>query len=263
MKPANYAVIRYIADPARNEPVNVGVVLWNEIGSRLKLDDQAIARVVRDNPHLSRDALLYLDDFLRRRLIADRSLTGSTDIGREIRQRSQFPVVVTEPLFTTVADETEDALDAELDSLLARVVRPPRRRGGPRPGTTSDLTKRWKPWLGTKLVQNHVFASSKTGVPRTVTFFANSGANVALDVLSLAINKADEIQQRADAEAYKAEDILAKNDIRFLVYCSLRRDEQYATVNEAAIRTLQTAGAEVTTTVEETATAVEAAIGVV
>ncbi len=263
MTPASYAVIRYVADPARNEPVNGGVVLWNEVGSRLKLDDQAIARVVRDNPHLSRDALRYLDDFLRRRLIARRPLDAPTDLGREMQKRSQFPVLFSAPLFTTVADATEDALDRELGSLLARVVRPRQRRGGARPGATSDLTRRWKPWLGSKLVQNHVFADSKTGVPRTVTFFANSGANVAVDVLSLAIKEAEEIQQRADAEAYKAEDILAKNDISFLVHCNLRLDEEYAAANDAALRTLRAAGAQVTTTVEETATAVESAIGVV
>ncbi len=262
MKPASYAVIRYIADPARNEPVNVGVVLWNELGSRLKVDDEAIARVVRDNPHLSRDALRYLDGFLRRRLDADRSDDGTADIAREIQTRSQFPVVFTAPLFTTVDGDTDAALDTELDSLLARIVRPPRRRGGRRTGTTSDLTKRWKPWLGTKLVRNHLFEDSKTGVPRTVSFFANSGANVAVDVLSLAINEAGEIQQRADAEAYKVEDVLARNDIRFLVHCDLRWDDQYSAVNDAAIKTLQAAGTEVTTTVEETASAVETAIGV-
>ena len=30
MKPAQYAVIRYIADPARNEPLNIGILAWSD-----------------------------------------------------------------------------------------------------------------------------------------------------------------------------------------------------------------------------------------
>lgn len=261
MRSAEYAVVRFVADPARNEPVNLGIVLWTERASRLKLDDDAIARVVRDNPHLSRDSLHYLDNFLRRRL-AMGDVGGTSEIARHIQNRSQFPVLITEPRFTTLSDDSEAAIDDELNALLARVVRPQSRRAGWRPGTARQLAQRWKPWLGAKVVQNYVFEQSKTGVPRMVSFFANSGADIAVDVLSLAIKDADDIQRRADAEAYKVVDVLAKHHVSFVVHCDMRGDDQYEDANAAALRTLSTSGARVTTTVEDTVAAVESAIGV-
>ncbi len=262
MRLAHYAVIRYVADPARNEPVNVGIVLWNDAGSRLRLDDEAVARVVRDNPHLSRDSLLYLNRFLSRRLAVNRPLNGTGPLEDRIQEGSQFPVFFTEARFTTVRDGSEDALDTELEGLLGRIVRPQRRGWSGRPGTAANLAKRWKPWLGKRLVRNHVFEDSRTGIPRVVSFYANSGADVAVDVLGLAVKEANEIQQRADAEAYKVEDILAVHDLRYLVHCDLYWEDRYASANAAAIRTLETAGARVLTSLEDTATQVEKAIGV-
>lgn len=71
MTPALYAVIRYIPDPARNEALNVGIVAWSEASCRLRIDDEAVARVVRENPHLEREALLYLEASLRDQLSTD------------------------------------------------------------------------------------------------------------------------------------------------------------------------------------------------
>jgi hypothetical protein len=78
-----------------------------------------------------------------------------------------------------------------------------------------------------------------------VHFFANSGANVALDAVSLAVKDAETIRLRADAEAYKVVDILEENEIRFLVYCEFHRDPELHQVNERARRILESAGAEV------------------
>ena len=60
MKTASYAVIRYVADPGRNEPLNVGVLVWDDAGFNVRIDDDAIARVVRDHPFLPRDGLRSL-----------------------------------------------------------------------------------------------------------------------------------------------------------------------------------------------------------
>ena len=52
MTPATYSVIRYIADPARNEPLNMGILAWNEIDIELKIHSEAVARIIRSHPHL-------------------------------------------------------------------------------------------------------------------------------------------------------------------------------------------------------------------
>ncbi len=258
MKTAHYAVVRYVADPARNEPVNVGIVLWSGYESRIKFEPDALARVVRQNPHLTGDSLLYLEPFLKSKLAGDKLHNGSFDFDQWDREVNLFPVIVSKPLFTSVGDTSEEALDDEVESLLSRIVRPPKRSGGSHRSPTKDLARRWKPFLTTKrLVQNHVFQESRTGNPRTVNFFANSGANVAVDIVGLAVQRADEIQQRADAEAYKIEDVRARHEVQFIVHCPVNWDEQYREVNEAAIRSIQSAGADVVTDIDEAAQRLE------
>lgn len=261
MKPAQYAVVRYVADPARNEPINVGMVVWNDVTSSLRLDPAALERVVRENPHLGKDSVLYLDPFLKEQFAAERPLQGPRTVEQRVREQRLFPVVFSEPRFTTVEDGSEGALEVALERLLARVVHPAKRRsGGRRPSVEDVLAKRWKPWLGKQVTRNHVFGSSRSGNPRKVDFFANSGANLAVDVLRLAIQKGDEIVQRADAEAFKIEDITALHQVQFIVHCELRGGDQYGSVNEVAIRSIESVGAVVVTEVDEVAERFEAAL---
>ncbi len=252
---AQYAVIRYIADPARKEPLNIGVVLWHDLGCRLQLDSDAITRVVRENPYLTADSLMYVEPFIRNRLALDRPVNGSVDLRGRVRGASQFPVVLSDPLMTMVIDESEGSLDEEVADLIARIVRPAKhRRGGVRAGAIQTLAKRWKPWIGHQIARDHLFGTTKSGNPRKVDFFANSGTNVAVDVLALAVKEAKDIQQRADAEAYKVEDVIHRhNDVRFLVHCDMKTSDSYHEANLAAIRSLTTAGATVFTDVEKTA----------
>jgi hypothetical protein len=49
---AQYSVIRYMADPARGERLNLGVLLWTEGAYRLAVDPSAAERVIRENPRL-------------------------------------------------------------------------------------------------------------------------------------------------------------------------------------------------------------------
>lgn len=261
MKPAQYAVVRYVADPARNEPINIGMVVWNEVTSSFRLDSSALERVVRENPHLGKESVLYLDPFLREQFAPERPLDGPRTVEQRVREQRLFPVVFSEPRFTTVEDGSEGALETTLERLLLRVVHPPKRRGGGRrPSVQDALAKRWKPWLGKQVVRNHVFGSSRSGNPRTVDFFANSGANVAVDVLRLAIQKGDEIVQRADAEAFKIEDITAAHQVEFIVHCDLGSGDQYGSVNEVALRSIESVGAIVVTEVDEVAERLEAAL---
>src|SRR5438128_1096878 len=130
MRPANYSVIRYIADPARNEPLNLGIIVWTKEGFAAKIDENAVARVVRENPHLERDALLYVDGFIHQQLA--RTVPPFTKDGflRVVAEQAGFPVSFSEPRYTTLSGEGGQALEETLDRLLARIVRPGRRRGG-------------------------------------------------------------------------------------------------------------------------------------
>ena len=69
MSEAHYSVIRYIPDPSRGERLNIGILLWEDSADyRLELDQKAIERVIRENPRLERDSLLYIEPMLSEQL---------------------------------------------------------------------------------------------------------------------------------------------------------------------------------------------------
>lgn len=99
-----------------------------------------------------------------------------------------------------------------------------------------------------RVTRGHSFPRSTSGIPRAVDFFANSGANVAADVVKLALKRADEIRRRSDAEALKVWDIRTSNEgLRFMVFCDFSSEPELAEPNENARQVLATVGAEVVT----------------
>src|SRR6476619_5846297 len=99
MMPAEYVVIRYIADPARNEPLNVGILAWTGDDHTIKLDEDAIQRVVRDHPRLHRDALLAMEESIRERLALMPGIPAS-EIRERLAEEPGFPILLSEPRTT-------------------------------------------------------------------------------------------------------------------------------------------------------------------
>jgi hypothetical protein len=258
--PAKYSVIRYIPDPGRNEALNVGIVLWTDAELAVELDGQAIERVVRENPHLAKDALRGLADELRAELTSG-GASPEDCVRRWLAAQRGFPVAPTEGRLTTLAADSREAFQATLDRLLARVVRPKRRSGGGGFDVARAVERSLQPLLSSQRVfRDYAFTSSRSGVSRSVDYFANSGANVALDLVKLDITRADEIRRRADAEAFKIEDIRSTNNIEIVVLCSLNNDEALAQVNRDAQRIIGSVGARITTDAEEASRVIQAAV---
>lgn len=261
MKHAHYSIVRYVADPARNEPVNVGVVLWSNNRFALRVDDLAVARVIRDNPRLERDALLYLAPYLFDRLAkATPPFTAEGFLG-VIATESGFPIGFTEPRVAAVRGDSKAELDEAVDRLIGRVVRPRRRPGGGGLRSVATLERDLKPYLAQEvIVRRHTLLAARTHIPRSVDFYANSGANVALDVLNLDLVKGDDIRMRADAEAYKVWDLLGSPEIKnYYVYCEFSAEDRVADVTHSASSIIESAGAKVLADVDEATSVLAAA----
>jgi hypothetical protein len=260
---AEYSVIGYIPDPARGEALNVGIVAWNERGFVLRIDDQAVARVIRENPKLEKEALLYLEPTLYSAIAPSAPPFNEHRLMNFIEMQRGYPVLLSEPRSTTVEDGSERALVETADRLALRLVRPRRRSGGSAPNATQQLERQLKPLLRDNVVaKNHFFAESRTGVPRVVDFFANSGANVALDVLRLSIASADLIRVRSDAEAFKIMDVRERNNLsEYVVFCEFSETPESAQINANATRVLETSGARVVPSVEDAAEIIYQATG--
>ena len=259
MTNASYVVVRYVADPARNEPLNVGVLAWNARGHRLAIDSEAVARVIRENPRLHVDALATLPDAITDLIDLEEGLPPG-EIRERLAQASGFPVMFSEPRATTVNGEAT-GLEEAVERLVSRIVSPRRRGGRGAPNWRQQLETR----LGTLIERgavhsHHSFATTRTGVPRVVDFFVNSGRNVALDTLRLDLKIADEIRLRADAEANKISDIRARNQVRVLVAASLPTDEEMMGAGYEARQILEAADATVIASLDDAIVAIEGAV---
>jgi len=234
-------------DPARGERLNVGVLVWTDYDFRIGIDDKAVQRVIRENPRLERDSLLYLDPTLRASLVTD-SPVGER-VERLLDEQRGFPADFTEPRLTTLT--VESGLDQAVEALLARVVRPKRRGGGGGLTPVQAVERQLRPLLQRGAVERkHLFQSSRSGVSRAVDFYANSHVNTALDALRLSVTKADDIRARADAEAFKVYDVIGNNDLRYAVYCEFSDDRALTETNVSARQVIESTGATVLTDIE-------------
>jgi hypothetical protein len=243
MKPAHYSVIKYIADPARGEALNIGIIVWDENGFRLRVDGEAAARVIRDHPWLARDALHAVAPHLLERIesAAEVSETPADAVRTIIERQKGYPILLSDPRETTILTDKGQGLEDTLDRLVARLATPRRRGGGGGPTPFQLVERELRPLIRRHVVQPHwTYHGSHSGVPRTVDFYANSMAHVALDTARLAITSADEVLLRADAEAHKIEDILtgAKGAIHFIVYLALSNQDEILDANQRALRVL-------------------------
>lgn len=259
MSEAHYSVIRFIPDPARGERLNIGILLWDEDSGDygLELDQKAIERVIRENPRLEHDSLLYIEPMLTE-MLSSAVTPVPARIQTLLSKQTGFPLDVTEPRFTTIAQD-EKGLDRTLERLVKRVVRPKRRTGG---GNTPalEMETRLKPLVRKKAIARAYQVKAKSGVDRHVDYFANSGANVALDVLQLALKEADKIRERADAKGMKVLDLLGGREVKdYLVFCRFADDRQLNDVNREARTVIEAQGARVLTNLDEAAEALSSA----
>lgn len=187
--PASYVVIKYLADPGRNEPLNVGVLAWSDRGYEIEINREAVARVIRENPRLHQDSLLYLDEALRDRFGLD-DRWNARALVEGIALQKGYPVVLSEVRETTIASDGAGSLRATVERLVDRVVRPKRRSGFRADDPFIVLQRRLAPLIrGQEIYPRHVFAKTLTGVPRSVDFFVNSGRNAALDTVRLDLKR--------------------------------------------------------------------------
>lgn len=258
--PASYSVIRYIADPARDEPQNVGVLAWTTQYHRLQIDEEAVMRVIRDNPRLHPDSLLFLEPALTDRLGLDAWRPDA--VVAFTQTQKGYPFLLTEPRATSVTADDPEALADTVQRLVERVVRPRRRYGRSGEAPFQILERRIYPLLRSEAVSaNHFFARTRTGVPRRVDFFANHGANLAVETLKLDLKRGQEIILRADAQANKVTDIRDENDVSVVVYATFSEADETREVNQQARQILTSSSARLVDSIDDVVEEIVTAAG--
>lgn len=266
MTGAEYMILRYIADPARSEALNIGIAVSGPQGLRIGVDQHAATRAVRDNPRLAPDSLQEIQEILETGIAEHMASNPRTTFDQALRSLHIMSLSVSEPRYTTIDEHEADPLGGALHRLMARIVTPKRR---PSPAVSAGplalLHRTFKPLVQAhKLTQQYPFPLSKSGVPRYAHFFANSGMNVAIDAVTMSASKPAGIRQAADAEAFKIEDVMRVNqEVRsYLIYCPFVDKPELAQANELAKQVLRSAGAKIRTDPEGLVREVSEVVGI-
>jgi hypothetical protein len=255
MNAGGYSVIRSIPDPIRGEAFNVGIIAWTDEDWRIALDEDAAQRAINRSPFLAKDAWAYYEPFLRDLLVRDGKL-DRTALEQYVAEPRGETLRLTKPAYVRVANDPE-GLEDRINEIVKRLVRPPHGGGGGRSPVT-EIRSLLRRHIKNNVVQpNYPFLVTRSGVPRTCDFYADSGANVALDALQLGLAKAPAAYERIDAEATRIADVLERNDLKYVVFCRVPVEEPYAPVADRAQKVLTSVGAQVVTSAEDASAIVD------
>lgn len=223
MRDANYAVIKFIPDLSRNEPMNIGVLAWCDGAHILRFDSRSFRAITRRSPDLAQDALELMTQSICASF-ADAHLRDGQDYLEFMREALRSPFKVTEPLFVGIDDSPDSALEAvlsnEVDILLERLVRPSKRRptkhqDGPR----KTLWKVYKKLFeDDQVVESYEVKATQTGLTRQVDFYLNHGTDMAVDVLDLNNDSSRQhAMDTADSMRSKSIDMLYGAEVKHIV----------------------------------------------
>lgn len=133
---SSFSVIRYITDPARNEPINVGIVLQCGERVNIRINREAIRRAITSDPQADESALFRLDSFLseyiQQQRVASEAGTDTAqtinplnkDYLRLLAKQSIGKLFFSESQFVDVPSSQSEDIDRTLNMLEARLVRP-------------------------------------------------------------------------------------------------------------------------------------------
>ena len=168
---ARYAVLRCVADPGRQEALNLGLVAWTDNEIALRVDRRAARRIARQSLNLAARDLVQIGDDLDAELKDIHA--AATDLDETLKgwmtMAARFPFSFSEVRQTTIGNA--EGLEATVERLTARVVSPPRamlaKPSGPDP--VARLAKSLGPLIRSrKAVKSHCFEQTRSGVQRRV-----------------------------------------------------------------------------------------------
>jgi hypothetical protein len=262
MSEAQYSIIRCVPDPARGELFNVGVIVWSDTNFRVAVDQVAARRAARQCPGLARDAFRSLQQYLESRL--GRIATFGPDRMRDfIDNQAGLPFALGEPLNTRLDRNQNDPVADVLQKLMDRLVSPQASLDDALPAMQEipPLEARLAPLLRNGRIQkDYEIRGGRSGLNRHIDYFANSAANVGMDLLALDRGGDETLLSKTDAEAYKIVDVLNSQKVKgYYICCSFKSDSKHEGINEDLKGILESAGGKIITNIDDAASRMEAA----
>lgn len=125
-QPARYVLLRLTPDPLRDEPRNIGLIVWSDEHLQVTVDRDALERAASENPRLAVGALHDLEAQIRRQLhAAQLSASSPGEAVASWLAHHHGPLLdTTSPRHTIVLGRQQHALAELCTQLLGRMVTP-------------------------------------------------------------------------------------------------------------------------------------------
>lgn len=134
MLSGEYAVVRFVADMARDEPVNIGIIVSGSSGTVFLADDAAIQRMYLADPVLTADDVNAVLGFIADRVRSPaeqitlhgvvRTEPGEAGFIDAIRDQLPERFIVSDARFVEFSAPGSQAMETVAHGILARLVTP-------------------------------------------------------------------------------------------------------------------------------------------
>jgi hypothetical protein len=239
-----FSVIRYVADAARNEPVNVGVILQLGEDVEVKTHREAIRRAITSDPQADESALspsrieAFVSQFIHQPQFAVDDVTGiirdiqplDEDYLMALSAQNTGKLVFAEPQTIEVPSASKQEIERTINMLVSRLARPLRARSYFASVETPPrraMRQAFRRWINSGLVKVDHELPSRTGVPRTADFYFENGRSYLVKNVTLEYSRESQLLARAQSEAFEIEDVRKGNPNRQwapIVVCQFASD---------------------------------------
>ena len=247
---SKFSVIRYIADPARNEPINLGVVLQCGEVIDVKTNTEAVRRAITSDPQADSVAMGRIDAFVTS-LISQHHRMQDSESGsvREVHPLDQNcltalagistgKLVFAEPQSVEVPSSDKREVDRTLDMLVRRLARPLKQRSVFAPIESAPrqyMRRALRPWIDEGIVSKDAPMESKSGVPRVADFLFQNGRSYVVKHVMLEHKRESQLFAKAQSDAFELEDIRRggpDKEWQPVVVCQFATDRAEETVSQ-------------------------------
>ena len=217
-----FSVIRYLADAARNEPINVGVILQSGEDIRAVVLNQAIRRAISADPQADESALSRLEPYLNG-IISEPLTTIDPDSGRStsiqpfdndylprLAGGAEGKITFSQPQYVELPSSRREHFDDALKMLAARLARPLRQRSVFAPVESPPkkaMRQALRPWINAGIVEVDFDLPGQSGMPRTMDFHFENGLHYGIKHLDLEYQRESQFFMKAQSQAFEFEDV--------------------------------------------------------
>ena len=225
MPAGTYAVVRYIPDPARDEPINIGIIATGPAGAAFATDSAALERMRLLDPYVDPDSIAHIQEYLARLMdesVITVSASGVTEVQpwqpeflQAVASRLPERFTLGRSLYIEYADESHDALTAAAKDLADRLVKPatrparfPRDAGAP----FEQLKRHFRDAIKHGLIRERPALQGATHRVRhpDFSYTASDGTLVVIVTVKLSQRLEHVVSTTADAKAFELYDLMQR-----------------------------------------------------